>query len=155
MVITSTVPKVSLKLRRVALVNVGAYISVYGLRKLAPAVREIVPDTMTFYVSTGAHLHSVKNVLLSTKKDKTDLQQADLEAIAAGLAGYDVIGFSVMTIDSGWAKKIIAEVRKQSPDTYIVIGGMHAIVCPEECLEFADAVCTGEGDLAFDELLMR
>src|SRR5215471_16024979 len=75
-------------LRRVALVNVGAYISVYGLRKLAPAVREIVPDTKTFYVSTGAHLHSVKNVLLSSKKDATKLQQADLEAIAEGLAGY-------------------------------------------------------------------
>ena len=113
-----------LQLRRVALVNVGAYISVYGLRKLAPAVREIVPDTTTFYVSTGAHLHSVKNVLLSSKKDATNLNQADLEAIAAGLSGFDVIGFSVMTIDSEWAKKIIAEVRKASPETYIVIGGM-------------------------------
>jgi len=142
-------------LRRVALVNVGAYISVYGLRKLAPAVREIVPDTTTYYVSTGAHLHSVKNVLLSSKKDATNLQQADLEAIAEGLAGHDLIGFSVMTIDSEWAKKIIAEVRKRSPDTYIVIGGMHAIVCPEDCLQHADAVCTGEGDLAFDELLLR
>ena len=142
-------------LRRVALVNVGAYISVYGLRKLAPAVREIVPDTKTFYVSTGAHLHSVKNVLLSSKKDATKLEQADLEAIAEGLAGYDLIGFSVMTIDSEWAKKIIAEIRKRSPGTYIVIGGMHAIVCPDDCLEVADAVCTGEGDLAFDELLLR
>jgi anaerobic magnesium-protoporphyrin IX monomethyl ester cyclase len=142
-------------LRRVALVNVGAYISVYGLRKIAPAVREIVPDTKTFYVSTGAHLHSVKNVLLSSKKDATNLQQADLEAIAEGLAGYDLIGFSVMTIDSEWAKKIIVEVRKKSPETYIVIGGMHAIVCPEDCLEVADAVCTGEGDIAFDELLLR
>jgi radical SAM superfamily enzyme YgiQ (UPF0313 family) len=139
----------------VALVNVGAYISVYGLRKLVPAVRQIVPDTKTFYVSTGAHLHSVKNVLLSSKKDSTNLQQADLEAIADGLAGYDLIGFSVMTIDSDWAKKIIAEIRKKSPDTYIVWGGMHAIVCPEDCLQHADAVCTGEGDLAFDELLLR
>jgi anaerobic magnesium-protoporphyrin IX monomethyl ester cyclase len=143
------------RLRRVALVNVGAYISVYGLRKLAPATRAIVPDTWTFYVSTGAHLHSVKNVLLSSKKDATDLQAADLEAIAEGLAGYDLIGFSVMTIDSEWAKKIIAEVRKRSPETYIVIGGMHAIVCPEDCLDHADAVCTGEGDLAFDEMLER
>ena len=82
------------------------------MRKLAPAVREIVPDTKTFYVSTGAHLHSVKNVLLSSKKDATNLHQADLEAIAEGLSGYDLIGFSVMTIDSEWAKKIIVEVRK-------------------------------------------
>ena len=141
--------------RRIALVNVGAYISVYGLRKLAPAVREIVPDTMTYYVSTGAHLHSVKNVLLSSKKDATKLQQEDLEAIARGLSGYDLIGFSVMTIDSDWAKKIIAEIRKVNPQAYLVWGGMHAIVCPDDCLEHADAVCTGEGDLAFDELLQR
>ena len=141
--------------RRVALVNVGAYISVYGLRKIAPAARAIVPDTTTFYVSTGAHLHSVKNVLLSSKKDPTNLEQQDLEAIAQSLSGYDLIGFSVMTIDSEWAKKIIAEVRKQSPAAYVVWGGMHAIVCPDDCLEHADAVCTGEGDLAFDELLQR
>src|SRR5690349_8282126 len=143
MVLASETAAKRLVLRRVALVNVGAYISVYGLRKLAPAVREIVPDTRTYYVSTGAHLHSVKNVLLSSKKDATNLQQADLEAIAEGLSGYDLIGFSVMTIDSEWAKKIVAEVRKKSPDTYIVIGGMHAIVCPEDCLDHADAVCTG------------
>src|SRR5690349_17001795 len=104
------------RLRRVALVNVGAYIPVYGLRKLAPATRRVVPGAW---------------------------------------AGYDLIGFSVMTIDSEWAKKIIAEVRKRSPETYIVIGGMHAIVCPEDCLDHADAVCTGEGDLAFDEMLER
>lgn len=141
-------------MRKVALVNVGAYISVYGLRKLAPAVRAIVPDTRTFYVSTGAHLHSVKNVLLSSKSSQ-GLSDADVEAIARELAAHDLVAFSVMTIDSKWALAIMSAIRRHNPRAYIVVGGMHAIVCPEECLAVADAVCTGEGDLAFDELLER
>ena len=143
------------RLGRVALVSVGAYISVYGLRKIAPAARAIVPDTTTYYVLTGAHLHSVKNVLLSSKEDATGLTSADLQAIAAELAQADLVGVSAMTIDSDWAKKVIAEIKRINPDCFVVWGGMHAIVCPEDCIQYADAVCTGEGDLAFDELLQR
>ena len=148
-------PTHSVRPRRVALVSVGAYITVYGLRKIAPATRKIVPETDVFFVSTGTHLHSVKNVLLTSKTDKTPLTQADLEAVAGELAGYDLVGFSVMTIDSDWCKKIIVEIKKKNPRTYIVWGGMHGIVCPDDCLTVADAVCTGEGDFAFDELLER
>jgi anaerobic magnesium-protoporphyrin IX monomethyl ester cyclase len=139
----------------VALVSVGAYTSVYGLRKLAPVTRALVPETKTYYVLTGAHLHSVKNVLLSSKEDATGLQPADLEAIGRELARYDLVGLSAMTIDSDWAIKVIAEIKKANPECYVVWGGMHAIVCPDECIEHADAVCTGEGDLAWEELLER
>lgn len=140
---------------RVALVNVGAYISVYGLRKIAAATRLLVPDVQTYYVSTGTQLHSVKNVFLASKEDATRLVDADLDAIAAVLAQSDLVGISSMTIDADWTKRLIAALRRANPDTYVVWGGVHSIVCPEDAIEHADAVCTGEGDVAFDELLQR
>ena len=141
--------------RRIALVNVGAYIAVYGLRKIAAAARAIVPETKTYYVSTGTRLHSVKNVLLTSKKESSTLSEEDLDAIAAELATADLIGISSMTIDSDWTKLLIKAIRKANPDCYIVWGGIHSIVCPEDAIQHADAICTGEGDLAFDELLTR
>jgi radical SAM superfamily enzyme YgiQ (UPF0313 family) len=141
--------------RRIALVSVGAYIAAYGVRKMAPATRVLVPDTKLYFVLTGTQLHSVKNVLLTSKEGAKVLSDADIERIATELATYDLIGFSSMTVDSDWTKKIIRAVRAKNPKTYIVWGGMHPIVRPEECLEDADAVCTGEGDYAFDELLER
>jgi len=141
--------------KRIALVSVGAYIAAYGVRKMAPATRALVPDTKLFFVLTGTQLHSVKNVLLTSKKGRIVLPDSDIDLIAEELAKFDLIGFSSMTVDSDWTKKIIRAVRAKNPNTYMVWGGMHPIVRPDECLEDADAVCTGEGDFAFDELIQR
>jgi len=43
--------------------------------------------------------------------------------------------------------------RKINSKTYIVWGGIHAIVHPEDAIKHADAVCTGEGEFAFKTFL--
>jgi hypothetical protein len=48
---------------------------------------------------------------------------------------------------------LIAAVRRRNPQTLIVWGGIHAIIEPEEAITHADAVCTGEGEFAFQSLL--
>jgi radical SAM superfamily enzyme YgiQ (UPF0313 family) len=141
--------------KKVAIVNVGAYVAAYGPRKIAAAARRIVDDVKLYFVPTGTRLHSVRNVLLTSRKDATDYEQEDLRAVAEGLAGADLVGFSCMTIDADWTKRIIAELKKVNPGCYVVWGGVHPIVCPEDAVQHADAVCTSEGDLAFDELLQR
>lgn len=141
--------------RRIALVSVGAYLAAYGVRKMAPATKALVPDTKLYFVLTGTQLHSVKNILLTSKKGALILPDSDIDMIATELAQVDLVGFSSMTVDSDWTKKIIRAIRAKNPNTYIVWGGMHPIVCPDDCLEVADAVCTGEGDFAFDELIER
>lgn len=35
----------------------------------------------------------------------------------------------------------------------VIWGGIHATVCPEECLEFSDMVCVGDGEIAVSKLL--
>ncbi len=68
--------------RRIALVSVGAYIAAYGVRKMAPATRALVPDTKLYFVLTGTQLHSVKNVLLTSKEGAKVLSDADIDKIA-------------------------------------------------------------------------
>lgn len=66
----------------------------------------------------------------------------------------DLIGVSFMSHYLGRAKQI-CHALKASVAVPVVVGGIHPTVQPEECLEFADIVCRGEGEQAFLELVQR
>ena len=69
----------------------------------------------------------------------------------------DIIGFSVMTTEHRWLRKIVAEIKQRLPHIPIIVGGVHAIFYPEDVLkiEGVDYVCWGEGEIAFPLLLER
>jgi radical SAM superfamily enzyme YgiQ (UPF0313 family) len=65
---------------------------------------------------------------------------------------YDLVGISSMLTCSaprGWA--IADEFRARGVP--VVMGGMHVALCPEECLQHADAVVLGEGEGLVEELI--
>jgi radical SAM superfamily enzyme YgiQ (UPF0313 family) len=48
---------------------------------------------------------------------------------------------------------VVGRVRELSPDSYQIWGGIHPIIQPEDAiLADVDAICTGEGQFAFEEL---
>ncbi len=57
----------------------------------------------------------------------------------------DLIGISLMSIEFYPAKNL-TRLLKKSFNTPIVWGGVHALIKPEECIRYADYVCTGEGE---------
>ncbi|MEE9175743.1 MAG: radical SAM protein, partial [Thermodesulfobacteriota bacterium] len=66
----------------------------------------------------------------------------------------DVIGFSVDTSCFDRAVEMAAEIKTILPSVYIVFGGPHPTVCPDEAIGKApvDAICVGEGEYAMLEL---
>ncbi len=64
----------------------------------------------------------------------------------------DVIGFSISTFDFQFTKELIKEIIKIC-EALIVLGGVHPIVAPEQSIKYADVICVGEGEQAFEELL--
>ena len=52
-------------------------------------------------------------------------------------------------------KRIIAQIRILKHKSFIIWGGIHAIVHPEDAIKYADAVCTGEGEFSFQKLLLH
>ncbi|MFC2061707.1 B12-binding domain-containing radical SAM protein [Elusimicrobiota bacterium] len=66
----------------------------------------------------------------------------------------DMVGISVMSTHFQLAAEISRRISGEM-NTYIVWGGIHPTLCPEECLEFADIVCIGEGEEAIAELAER
>ncbi len=54
---------------------------------------------------------------------------------------------------AGFVAETIAALRARNPKTFIVWGGVHPIVNPNDAIRHADAICTGEGEYPFVQLL--
>ena len=132
----------------IALVSVENNISTIGFRKMASLVRSIQPEVEVSYVvpvRAAALLNRVTGV--------TPVRDAavDIDGIASHLAKSDMIGFSCMSTHADYTKKLIHAIRTKNPNSFIVWGGIHPIVNPEDPVRHADAVCVGEGEKAFRE----
>jgi len=66
----------------------------------------------------------------------------------------DLAGISFLT--SGFHRAIqLTEKLRSVLDISVIWGGLHATVEPEQCLNYANAVCRGEGEEALLELVQR
>lgn len=65
----------------------------------------------------------------------------------------EIVAFSIMTFNWPKIQKLINKLR-ESYSGLIVVGGCHAMLCPQEVLAFSgvDAVCTGEGEKPIQDL---
>jgi len=65
---------------------------------------------------------------------------------------YDLVGISVMTAQSSRGYKIAKAFREKG--VTVVMGGYHVSILPHEALEYCDAVCVGEGEKVWQEMLI-
>ena len=121
-----------------------------GFKKFAAYVRSIHQNTKVAFVPTGNVYSLIKHII---EKGAGDLKENDIHKVAQFLAEGNLIGLCSMTQYSTTVYKIIAAIRRINPSAYIVWGGIHAIIHPEDAIKHADAVCTGEGEFAFKKFL--
>jgi len=117
-----------------------------GFKKFAAYIQSIHQDTQAAFVPTGNVYSLIRHI---TEKGAGDLNENDIDKVAQFLAEGDLIGLCSMTQYSSTVHKIIVAIRRLNPQAYIVWGGIHAIIHPEDAIKHADAVCTGEGEFAF------
>ncbi|MFH1903474.1 MAG: radical SAM protein [Candidatus Omnitrophota bacterium] len=69
----------------------------------------------------------------------------------------DIIGLSFTTQAATGAYEVIREVKKRLPGVFVVTGGPHPTIYPEESIfqAGADTVVVGEGEETFSELVNR
>ena len=118
---------------------------------MAATIERINPDTEVHYLSTN-HYRSIVNQLRGTMGGRGALNADAIDEVAQGLVDADMIGFSSMTGYADLTKKIIRRVREVSTHPYMVWGGIHPIIHPEDAIATeVDAICTGEGEVGFRE----
>ena len=84
--------------------------------------------------------HEVRLVFLTGEGSLPESVLVDLEDVTDGA---DLIGVSLMTLHFHRAVQVTERLKGSCP---IIWGGIHPTVRPEECLEYADIVCIGEGE---------
>ncbi|MCK4785462.1 MAG: B12-binding domain-containing radical SAM protein [Desulfobacteraceae bacterium] len=118
---------------------------------MAAFVERINDNSETYFVSTNIN-RSVVSQIMNRYGGRTSNEIID--EISTELADGEIIGFSSMTGYSDLTKAIINRVKKISPASFVIWGGIHPIVDPEDAiLADVDAICTGEGEHAFQEFL--
>jgi anaerobic magnesium-protoporphyrin IX monomethyl ester cyclase len=136
---------------KIKLVSLEDGITSCGFRKIASFVSQLNTDTEACYVSTNQYRRLLGSIKGSTG-GRGELSADAVDEIAQHLAGSDLVGYSSMTGYSDLTKQIATRVRQLNPHAYQMWGGIHPIIHPEDAIEAdVDAICTGEGEFAFEE----
>jgi anaerobic magnesium-protoporphyrin IX monomethyl ester cyclase len=65
----------------------------------------------------------------------------------------DMVGFYAVATEFAYVRSVARFLRSIAPSLYLVIGGPHATLCPDEAMKGPfNAVCVGEGELPALEL---
>jgi radical SAM superfamily enzyme YgiQ (UPF0313 family) len=137
---------------KISFVSVEDGITALGFRKMAALARSIHPATEVCYIPLTNAYNPIRFLMKPGQHDRI-YSDADMGKIASHLAKADLVCFSSMTAYSDLTKEIIQLIKKTNPDTYILWGGIHPIVHPEDAIKYPDAICVGEGETAFKSFL--
>lgn len=136
---------------KLSLLYVGSTLNPYGFRKIGGVAKEILPDTKLFFVMKG-FFRSLKNIL-KLHGEETHFQEEELQAMAQAFVDVDILGVASMSSEADLVKQLLVRIRTINPRVFIVWGGVHAIYYPEDVIEYADAICFSEGEIAFKVFL--
>jgi len=127
------------------LVSVESGISAMGFRKITAVARKVDPNVEVCFVPTD-NLYSFASHFFPDKDAR--LGDKDINIISRYLSDADVVGFSSMTVSSPYVGKIARMIKRINPKVYLIWGGVHTELYPDETLKLVDAVCTGEGEIS-------
>lgn len=93
------------------------------------------------------HYYLLKNNINSTLLFIPKTKKENFDSIKSFISKLNpvLIGFSLMS-DSYLQTRELTKYIKDNFKTKIIWGGIHPTIAPEQCLEYADFVCIGEGE---------
>jgi len=118
-------------------------------------------DLGTKIISSLLNKHNFETVIVYLKEQNTNVskfpteKELDLFFELIKREQPEVVGFGFKSCFSQYVNEITKQLRQRLYKGKIIYGGVHAILCSQECIEHADLVCTGEGEHAMLELCRR
>lgn len=83
----------------------------------------------------------------------TDLRSKTIDESLRLIPDADIYGFTCVTPDYHYCKKIAIRLRKRNPKSLLVIGGVHPTACPEKIDSVFDVIVSGEGERSIIKLI--
>ncbi len=129
---------------------------VYSLRDALTAKRPLASlgdiHIGLSYVSASlkARGHSTRLMVLSS-----EWQSRSLSALEAAVSEFDprMVALTSVSTQFPFIATAAQRLKQRWPEKFLILGGVHASVCPEEAIRCAvDAICRGEGEWPTVEL---
>jgi len=134
----------------VSLISVEDNLISIGVRRIASWLRHNGHHVRTIYLPTVNYASIRQRMFPSFGKEYSP---AVIDRLAHLVSESDIVGFSSMTNYSYKVKELITRLKRRFPEKMMVWGGVHPTVFPDDAIRHADAVCVGEGEMAFLELV--
>lgn len=83
----------------------------------------------------------------------TDLRDIEEDKWIDSIPKGDIYGVTATTPEYIYALKIAEKIKTREPESFIVIGGVHASAVPDKIDQLFDAVVVGEGEYAMIEVV--
>jgi anaerobic magnesium-protoporphyrin IX monomethyl ester cyclase len=129
----------------------------YGLRSLhSTLVQNNVDARMLFFKVESKqlredHAENIRKGFTGSIKNASD-KEVELLADVIESNRFDVVGFSLVSSHFSLYKRVYQRIRGIE-GIKIVLGGWQPSLNPEDCIEYTDYLCVGEGEIAFNELI--
>ena len=136
---------------KINLVSVEDGLIALGFRKIAGVVNDFYPDSTNSYYVPLNRTSLLQRIVTQQAEDN---YEPYIESVAAEIAQADVVAFSSMSDYAQFVRDLIVAIRRINSKAYIVWGGVHSIIVPDDAIKHADAICTGEGEIAFIDFLL-
>lgn len=128
-----------------------------GFRRISALVKSKYPSTDTYIYNVGGISAFARNIFFERKQwsIQTESNVFINPKFIKEIADADVICFSGLSKFAMYIKRTIFLVRSLNSKPFIIWGGAHSTVFPEDAIQYADAVCIGEGEKSFLLLLEK
>lgn len=132
---------------RMAFVSVESGITALGFRRVAAVARTLDANADILFVTTD-NLYSLTSHIFPSKR--IGFGDDDAATIGRHLAAYDLVCISAMSASAPQVEAILQALRAANPNTFVLFGGVHPILYPDDAMAVADAICVAEGEKPFE-----
>ena len=123
---------------KIALISVNTHPSEQGLRIISSCLKQAGHSTRMIFLPLGENYYDNYSSYILNQLDVLTKE-------------YQLVSISSMASTAPRAVRVIEQMKMQKKLT--IWGGIHATLMPQECIDFADVVCRGEGEDAVVELV--
>jgi radical SAM superfamily enzyme YgiQ (UPF0313 family) len=120
-----------------------------------PYIRQALSDFQPIGISYIASYILNKNPSLNVKLIDYTVEKFTPERWRKELEDFEpeVVGISILSVNYASGMHIARLTKEFNPDIVTVMGGVHATMEPDKCLDCCDIVVRGEGEATFFDLL--
>jgi len=125
---------------KIALISPYSDISSIGIRTISSCLKLNGFSTRLIFLPLQKSFYS--------REDFSFYPDIAIDNLADLLKNDDIIGISLMSNFYDTIKDLTIKLKRELPNKPILWGGIHPTVMPEKCIEVADYVCIGEGEIS-------